>query len=44
MFTLKRKPLSMPSEAEALPGRSEPLPTAKAHFVNGRSEWRSSCW
>jgi peptide-methionine (S)-S-oxide reductase len=35
MFTLKRKPLSMPSKAEALPGRSEPLPTAKTHFVNG---------
>ena len=35
MFTLKRKPLSMPSEAEALPGRSEPLPTAKTHFVTG---------
>ena len=35
MFTLKRKPLSMPSEAEALPGRSEPLATAKTHFVNG---------
>src|SRR4029453_1763054 len=35
MFTLKRKPLSMPSEAEALPGRGEPLPTAKTHFVTG---------
>ena len=35
MFTLKRKPLSMPTEAEALPGRSEPLPTAKTHFVTG---------
>ena len=35
MFTLKRKPLSMPSEAEALPGRSQPLPTAKTHFVTG---------
>ena len=35
MFTLKRKPLSMPSQTEALPGRSEPLPTAKTHFVSG---------
>ena len=35
MFTLKRKPLSMPSREEALPGRSQPLPTAKTHFVNG---------
>jgi peptide-methionine (S)-S-oxide reductase len=35
MCTLKRKPLSMPSQTEALPGRSEPLPTAKTHFVSG---------
>jgi len=35
MFTLKRKPLSMPAEGEALPGRGEPIPTAKTHFVNG---------
>jgi peptide-methionine (S)-S-oxide reductase len=34
MFTLKRKPLSMPSPAQALPGRAEPIPTAPAHFVN----------
>jgi peptide-methionine (S)-S-oxide reductase len=35
MFTLKRKSLSMPSPAEALPGRAEPIPTASNHFVNG---------
>jgi peptide-methionine (S)-S-oxide reductase len=35
MFTLKRKALSMPSAAEALPGRSQALPTAKTHFVTG---------
>ncbi len=35
MFTLKRKPLSMPSPDQALPGRAQPLLTAKTHFVNG---------
>ena len=35
MFTLKRKPLSMPSPAQALPGRGEPIPTAQSHFVSG---------
>jgi peptide-methionine (S)-S-oxide reductase len=35
MFTLKRKPLSMPTPDQALPGRSQPIPTAKAHFVSG---------
>ena len=35
MFTLKRKPLSMPSPEESLPGRSQPIATAKTHFVNG---------
>ena len=35
MFTLKRKPLSMPSADQALPGRDQPIPTAKTHFVNG---------
>jgi peptide-methionine (S)-S-oxide reductase len=37
MFTLKRKPLSIPSPAEALPGRSQAVPTAASHFVNGVS-------
>jgi peptide-methionine (S)-S-oxide reductase len=31
-----RKPVAMPSAADALPGRADPLPTAKRHFVNGR--------
>jgi peptide-methionine (S)-S-oxide reductase len=37
MFTLKRKPLSVPSPADALPGRAQALPTASNHFVNGAS-------
>jgi peptide-methionine (S)-S-oxide reductase len=32
----RRKPAAMPSPAEALPGRAEPIPTAETHFVNGR--------
>jgi peptide-methionine (S)-S-oxide reductase len=35
MFTLKRKPLDMPTSATALPGRSQPIPTADRHFVGG---------
>jgi peptide-methionine (S)-S-oxide reductase len=35
MFTLKRKPLSMPSRDEALRGRDLPIPTAASHFVTG---------
>src|SRR4026208_1168957 len=35
MFTMKRKPLSRPSPAEALPGRATAIPTASTHFVNG---------
>lgn len=31
-----RKPAELPTAATALPGRSEPLRTAKTHFVNGR--------
>ena len=31
-----RKPLDLPTEAEALPGRAEPIPTSDTHFVNGR--------
>jgi peptide-methionine (S)-S-oxide reductase len=34
MFTF-RKSLDMPSRAQALPGRSNPIPTAERHFVNG---------
>ncbi len=29
------KPMSVPSAAEALPGRPEPIPTAETHFVSG---------
>lgn len=32
-----RKPASMPSAADALPGRATPVPTASHHHVNGRS-------
>ena len=32
-----RKPLDLPSAAEALPGRATSLPTAKTHFVNGHA-------
>jgi len=35
MFSFKRKPLTVPSPAEALPGRQEPIPTAPTHYVNG---------
>ncbi len=32
-----RKPLDLPSAADALPGRATELPTAKTHFVNGHA-------
>jgi peptide-methionine (S)-S-oxide reductase len=35
MFTMKRKSPSMPSPAEALPGRANAIPTASTHFING---------
>jgi len=31
-----RKKLSLPTAAEALPGRATAIPTAERHFVNGR--------
>jgi peptide-methionine (S)-S-oxide reductase len=31
-----RKPLALPTAADALPGRPQPIPTAERHFVNGR--------
>jgi peptide-methionine (S)-S-oxide reductase len=31
-----RKTTALPTAAEALPGRAQPMPTAKSHFVNGR--------
>ena len=36
MFNFLTKKARMPSPAEALPGRSQPIPTAKLHFVNRR--------
>jgi peptide-methionine (S)-S-oxide reductase len=33
---LFRKSLSLPTPAEALPGRTGPIPTTSTHFVNGR--------
>ncbi|MBX9711516.1 MAG: peptide-methionine (S)-S-oxide reductase MsrA [Xanthobacteraceae bacterium] len=32
-----RKPLAIPNAADALPGRSAPIPTARTHFVNGHN-------
>jgi len=31
-----RKAAALPSAADALPGRAQPIPTATTHFVNGR--------
>ena len=36
MFSFRKK-LEMPAPQEALPGRATPIPTARTHFVNGRS-------
>lgn len=35
MFLFNPKKIRMPNEGEALPGRSEALPTATHHFING---------
>jgi len=35
MFLFNRKPTSLPSPEEALPGRSEPIRVGERHFVNG---------
>ena len=35
MFFMRKK-APMPTAAEALPGRPNPIPTAQTHFVNGR--------
>jgi len=35
MFMFKKK-LEMPTAADALPGRAQPIRTASTHFVNGR--------
>src|SRR5579884_1460978 len=31
-----KKPLTIPSVSEALPGRADKMPVAETHFVNGR--------
>jgi peptide-methionine (S)-S-oxide reductase len=36
MLHLFRKPQSLPSHGEALPGRAQPIATAKSHFLFGR--------
>jgi len=36
LFDQLAKKLAMPQRPDALPGRSEPIPTAETHFVNGR--------
>lgn len=36
MFFMRKK-VEMPRPEEALPGRSEAIPTARTHFVNGRA-------
>jgi peptide-methionine (S)-S-oxide reductase len=35
MFTLKRKPATLPTPDEALPGRANRIPTASSHYVSG---------
>ncbi len=35
MQMFARKPMELPGEADALPGRDAPIPTAETHFVNG---------
>jgi peptide-methionine (S)-S-oxide reductase len=36
MFSFRKK-TTLPTPAEALPGRAAPLPTAETHFVSGRA-------
>ena len=36
MLNIFSRKARMPAATEALPGRAAPLPTARAHFVNGR--------
>ena len=35
MFFMRKSPV-LPTDADALPGRTQPIPTAPTHFVNGR--------
>jgi peptide-methionine (S)-S-oxide reductase len=32
-----KKSLDLPTEADALPGRAHPIPTAETHFINGHA-------
>src|SRR4051794_32540318 len=36
MFSFRKRP-DLPNAAEALPGRTSPIPTAEKHFINHRS-------
>src|SRR5262245_59899851 len=36
MFSLRKK-AEMPTAADALPGRENPIPTARTHFLNGNA-------
>ncbi len=36
MFSFRKSP-EMPAPGAALPGRAQPIPTAKAHFINGHA-------
>jgi len=35
MFLINRRKMDMVAPADALPGRAEPIPTAKSHFISG---------
>jgi peptide-methionine (S)-S-oxide reductase len=35
MFSMKQKPMRIPTAAEALPGRSQPLNTPATHWISG---------
>ncbi len=37
ILSLLSRKMSVPAAAEALPGRPDPLPTARTHFVNGEA-------
>ena len=37
MWFTKQKSLEVPSPSQALPGRAEPIDTARVHFVNGNA-------
>src|SRR6185503_464684 len=36
MFSFRKSP-DLPAPGTALPGRAQPIPTAKTHFVNGQA-------